>query len=98
MNLFDTLQDTYGKNDQFHSCFRFSIFASALMCLFSCSCRASAQMQSSNKTQLFIESADFDPSIPTPESITGHAVAEKAVRYHELIRYMQTLAGRRSAA
>jgi hypothetical protein len=49
-------------------------------------------MQSSNQIQPFIESTDFNPAIPTPESITGHAVAEKAVRYHELVRYLQTLA------
>ncbi len=40
----------------------------------------------------FVEGVDFNPAIPTPESITGHAVAEKAVRYPVLIRYLQALA------
>jgi hypothetical protein len=50
-------------------------------------------MQLSNESPPpFVESTDFDPAIPTPESIIGHAVAAKAVRYHELMHYMQTLA------
>jgi len=40
----------------------------------------------------FVEPADYSPDIPTPESIIGHTVAEKAVRYRTLIRYMQALA------
>lgn len=92
MNLFDKLQDTNSKNNRFNNCFHFSIFASAIICLFSCSCRANAQMQSSNQEQPFVKSTDFDPAIPTPESILGHPIATKAVRYHELISYLQALA------
>jgi len=40
----------------------------------------------------FVEGVEFDPAIPSPELITGHAVAEKAVRYPALIRYLQALA------
>jgi len=40
----------------------------------------------------FVEPADYNPDIPAPESIIGHAVAEKAVRYRVLIRYLQALA------
>ncbi len=47
----------------------------------------------SSQTQTpFVEPADYNPDIPAPESIIGHAVAEKAVRYRVLIRYLQALA------
>ncbi len=36
--------------------------------------------------------ASFNPDVPTPESIIGHAVADGAVRYDPLVRYLQTLA------
>ena len=38
-----------------------------------------------------MESSDFNPAIPTPESITGHALAEKAVRHRALERYLLAL-------
>jgi len=40
----------------------------------------------------FVEPADFDPAIPSPESSIGHAVAAKAVRYRALERYLRALA------
>lgn len=40
----------------------------------------------------FIDPADLDPSIPTPESVIGHPVGQKAVRYADLVRYLRTLA------
>ncbi len=47
----------------------------------------------SGQTQTpFVEPADYNPDIPSPESIIGHAVAEEAVRYRVLIRYLQALA------
>ncbi|MHC4120892.1 MAG: M14 family metallopeptidase, partial [Planctomycetota bacterium] len=60
------------------------------MCVFLGSCAASAQ--ASAETGRFVEPVDFDPAVPSPESITGHAVAEKAVRYDALRRYAQALA------
>ena len=46
----------------------------------------------SGQTQTpFVEPADYNPDIPAPKSIIGHAVAEKAVRYRALIRYLQAL-------
>jgi len=60
------------------------------MCLLLGSC--ATNVQASAKTGGFIESADFDPAVPSPESITGHAVAEEAVRYESLERYARTLA------
>jgi len=72
---------------------RFSTFLALLSCLFLGSCGANVHagpMAGSQKP--FVEGVDFNPAIPTPESITGHAVAEKAVRYPALIRYLQALA------
>jgi len=64
-----------------------------LLCLFSGSCKANAQAHPSEQAQRpFVESADYDSAIPTPESIIGHAVGEKAVRYSVLARYLQALA------
>ncbi|MBL7187367.1 MAG: hypothetical protein ISS70_13680 [Phycisphaerae bacterium] len=60
------------------------------MCLFLGGCAASAQ--ASADTGGFVEPVDFDPAVPSPESITGHAVAAKAVRYDALERYARALA------
>ena len=35
--------------------------------------------------------AQFDPSIPTPESVTGHATGQRPVRYHMLVSYLNQL-------
>lgn len=40
----------------------------------------------------FVAEADYDPAIPTPERIVGHAVGEKAVRYQALAGYLYALA------
>jgi len=40
----------------------------------------------------FIESADYDPAIPSPESVTGYAVGERPVRYPDLVRCLKALA------
>ena len=60
------------------------------MCLLLGGCAASAQ--ASADTGGFIESADLDRGVPSPESIIGHAVAAKAVRYDALERYALALA------
>jgi len=60
------------------------------MCLFLGGCAASAQ--ASVEIGGFVEPADFDPAVPSPESITGHAVAAKAIRYDALDRYARALA------
>ena len=62
-------------------------------CLFLSSCGANAQANFSEQAHTpFVEPANFNPSIPTPESITGHEVAEKTVRYPALIQYLQAVA------
>jgi hypothetical protein len=60
------------------------------ICLFLGGCASSAQ--ASADTGGFVESADFDPTVPSPEAIIGHAVAAKAVRYDALERYARALA------
>jgi hypothetical protein len=56
--------------------------------IFLSGCGASVQA----KPNEFMESADYNPAIPTPESVTGHPIATKAVRYRALEKYMMTLA------
>ncbi|MHC4693805.1 MAG: M14 family metallopeptidase [Planctomycetota bacterium] len=71
----------------------FSTVLALASCLFLGSCGAKAQANFSEQANTpFIEPANFNPAIPKPESITGHGVAEKAVRYPVLIRYLQALA------
>lgn len=66
---------------------------SVILCLFSGSCTANAQASFSGQAQKpFVEGANFNPAVPTPQSVTGYAVAEKAVRYDALVRYLQALA------
>ncbi|MHC4093628.1 MAG: hypothetical protein ACYSVY_25715, partial [Planctomycetota bacterium] len=40
----------------------------------------------------FVDPAAVDQAIPTPQSVIGHPVAEQAVRYPALIRYLRALA------
>ncbi len=71
--------------------FTFYLAVTALgTCLFLGGCAASAQ--ASANIGSFVEPVDFDPATPSPESITGHAVAAKAVRYDALERYARALA------
>ncbi|MHC4640553.1 MAG: M14 family zinc carboxypeptidase [Planctomycetota bacterium] len=71
----------------------FSTVLALASCLFLGSCGANVQAGPMVQSQRpFIEGVDFNPAIPTPESITGHGVAEKAARYPALIRYLQALA------
>ena len=37
------------------------------------------------------EKADFNAAIPSPETIIGHRIGEKAVRYDVLVRYLEAL-------
>jgi len=92
MNSIHKVNEASNKISRFRRYVSFFAIVVVVMCLFLCSCGAKSQVQLANQAPPFGESTNFDPAIPTPESITGHAVAEKAVRYHELIRYLQTLA------
>lgn len=86
--------NSFGKISQLRRYVSFFAMAAVVMCLFLGSCGAKSQVQLTNQAPPpFVESTDFDPAIPSPESIIGHAVAAKAVRYSTLIRYLQTLAG-----
>ena len=92
MNSVPEIREGEAKSSgSFHMPFLAAV--SLAMCMALCSCRTSAQAQfSSERTVPFIEPAHHDSAIPSPESILGHGVAEEAVRYHVLVRYLQALA------
>jgi len=93
MNQFHNTHKVNGKFSDSHFQTHFSTVLALLSCLFLGSCGANVQAEPMVQSKRpFVEGVDFNPAIPTPESITGHAVAEKAVRYPALIRYLQALA------
>lgn len=49
-------------------------------------------LPSAQPPEPFVESADYDPAIPSPESIISHEVGARAVRYNVLVRYLHVLA------
>jgi hypothetical protein len=52
-----------------------------------------AQVDESTSTSIpFVDPTTIDPRIPTPFSIIGHEVGEKAVRYDPMMRYLEALA------
>ena len=81
MNLFLPTRNRKDRSFPF-----FALCVLALTFLGGCGSNARAQ------SNAFIEPADFDPAIPTPESSIGHTVAAKAVRYQALERYLKALA------
>jgi len=67
--------------------------ATAAISLLCGSCQASAPVVSGSESERpFFEKADFDPAIPSPETVIGHRLGEKAVRYDTLVRYLEALA------
>ncbi|MHC4147627.1 MAG: M14 family zinc carboxypeptidase [Planctomycetota bacterium] len=90
MNSFRRIKQTGRRTDHPRIYTYFPVAAAMGMCLLLGSCAASAQ--ASAKAGGFVEQADFDPAVPSPESVIGHAVADKAVRYAALERYLQALA------
>ena len=48
--------------------------------------------QDTSSSSPFVDPTTVDPRIPTPSSIIGHEVGEKAVRYDPLMRYLTALA------
>jgi len=67
--------------------------AGALIGLFCSSCEASMPAVSGSESERpFVEKADFDAAIPSPEKVIGHRIGEKAVRYDVLVRYLEALA------
>ena len=53
---------------------------------------ASQVDESTSASTSFVDPTTIDPRIPTPFSIIGHEVGEKAVRYDPLMRYLEVLA------
>ncbi|UCC23209.1 MAG: hypothetical protein JSW23_03915, partial [Planctomycetota bacterium] len=71
----------------------FLTLAVAIIGLFCSSCEAGVPVGSaSDSERSFFETADFDPAIPAPETVIGYRIGDKAVRYDELVRYLETLA------
>ena len=71
----------------------FLTLGTAVISLFCSSCEASVPVVSgSDSERPFFEKVDFNPAIPTPETIIGHRIGEKAVRYDVLVRYLEVLA------
>ncbi len=58
-----------------------------------CSTIGAAQVDESLLTSIpLVDPATIDPRIPTPSSVIGYEVGERAVRYDALMRYLDTLA------
>lgn len=93
MNRFNKIQKAGGRlSGAGNHVYLFTVLA-AVSCLFLVSCGVNAQANPSEASKKsFVEPADFNPTIPAPESVIGHAVAEKAVRYPALVRYLRILA------
>ena len=70
----------------------FRTLVSVVACLLLCSCQMSVQAGTDKTKTPFFESKNLDLSVPTPASVVGYSVTEKAVRYTALMRYLQRLA------
>ena len=67
--------------------------AAIIISLLCSSCEASVPVVSGSESERsFFEKADFNAAIPSPETIIGHRIGEKAVRYDVLVRYLEALA------
>jgi len=94
MSQFNKTEKAGDRISQYGIYIYYSTVVAAALCIYLGSCGANAQARSTGQAQIpFVESASFNPAIPAPESIIGHPVAEKAVRYPALISYLQALAG-----
>jgi len=71
----------------------FLTLIAAVISLFCSSCEASVPAVSGSKSERpFFEKIDFNVAIPSPQTIIGHRIREKAVRYDMLVRYLEVLA------
>ena len=71
----------------------FLTLVAAVISLFCSSCEASVPAVSGSKSERpFFEKVDFNAAIPSPQTVIGHRIGEKAVRYDMLVRYLEVLA------
>ena len=71
----------------------FLTLAVAIIGLFCSSCEGGVPARSASESEKpFFETADFDSAVPAPETVIGYRIGDKAVRYNELVRYLETLA------
>ena len=76
MNQFHKTHKVNGKLSESRFPIHFSTVLALASCLFLGSCGANVQAGPIVQSQRpFVEGVDFNPAIPTPESITGHGVA-----------------------
>ncbi|MHC4535630.1 MAG: hypothetical protein ACYS6K_16900, partial [Planctomycetota bacterium] len=69
--------------------FYFLTLVVAVISLFCSSCEASVSTVSDSKSERpFFENVDFNPAILKPQTVIGHRIGEKAVRYDILVRYL----------
>jgi len=52
---------------------------------------AHAQSTGDQGANPFVLAGQVDPAVPTPESVIGYPVGDRAVRYADLVRYLQAL-------
>ena len=43
--------------------------------------------------EMFPADVSYNPAIPTPDAVLGHALGEQPVRHHKLVEYITTVAG-----
>jgi len=71
----------------------FLTLVAAVISVFCSSCQASVSAASGSKSERpFVEKVDFNAAIPSPQTVIGHRIGEKAVRYDMLVRYLEVLA------
>ena len=93
MNRFYKTQSTEDRIQQsgLHICTSIAILLGPY--LFINNSPVSAEARLSKKPQRpFVETARYNPDIPTLQSIIGHDVGEKAIRYRALAAYLHALA------
>ncbi len=52
-----------------------------------------ADLVRESDSEMFPTNVSYDSQIPTPEAFLGHALGSAPVRHHQLVEYLQTVAG-----
>ena len=70
-----------------------SIFALLASALLASDITAAPDRVHQADAEMYPPDANYDPSIPTPESFLGHELGHEPVRHHMLVDYLNTVAG-----
>ena len=65
----------------------------SLLLLVLCSHLLAADRVRETDSEMFPADVSYDSGIPMPEAFLGHALGSAPVRHHELVEYLQTVAG-----